>query len=169
VIYHLLHFLGIEEISLPIPNEHQIISKRYLTDWSVPPTSELSPTSLTSSSPDLSQNPLTSDDSFVELHLKNNLKRRYRSLSSSCPIIPYSVEKSTPITPPYKSKSVSRISNFTNKRYRSLPTIIKYSSIQRLKKRRRDNQVFGKRFKLKTKNQYEFISISKDILNEIIE
>jgi hypothetical protein len=100
-------------------NEDQFIARRHLsslTDWSVPPTSELSPTSLTSSSPDLSQNPLTSDDSLIELHLKNNLKRRYRSLSSSCPIIPNSIEKSTPITPPYKSNPLSRITNSTNKK-----------------------------------------------------
>jgi hypothetical protein len=75
-------------------------------------------------------------------------------------VISYSIEK---------SKSLSRILHSTNKKLRSLSPIIKYSSIQRLKKRRRDNQFYGKRFKLKIKNEHENIFISQQILNEIIE
>ena len=133
-----LYLLGIE---------HQLPSKRHsisVLDWSVPPTSELSPTSLTSSSP---------DDSLVELDLKLNrslIKRRYRTLSYSCPILSYSIEKIQPIKSPYKSKSLSRISNLTNKKVRSVSPVMKYSSIERLKKRRRDQQIYGKRYKLKT-------------------
>jgi hypothetical protein len=143
------------------------ISKRHsftLLDCSVPPTSELSPTSLTSSSP---------DDSLVELDLKLNrissIKRRYRSLSSSCPILPYCNEKSQPITPPYKSKSLSRITNLSNKKIRSISPVIKYSSIERLKKRKRDQQIYGKKIKIKPKIENENIIIIKEILNEIIE
>jgi hypothetical protein len=156
-----------------IENSHNIkvisTSKRHsysLLDWSVPPTSELSPTSLTSSSP---------DDSLVELDLKfhrissSSIKRRYRSLSSSCPILPYCIEKIKPITPPYKSKSLSRISNLSNRKIRSISPVIKYSSIERLKKRRRDQQIYGKKIKLKTKNEHENIFIIQEILNEIIE
>jgi hypothetical protein len=171
----IISFQGIEETDSSIPNEHQTISKRHLSilsDWSVPPTSELSPTSLTSSSPDLSQNNFTPDDSFVELNVKLNrssMKRRYRSLSFSCPILPYYIDKRKPITPPYKSKSLSRIVNLSNKKVRSISPIIKYSSVQRLKKRRKDNQFYGKRSKLKTKNDQENIFIIQEILNDMIE
>jgi len=142
--------------------EHQTTSKRHpfsVLDWSVPPTSELSPTSLTSSS--------SPDDSIVELDLKT--QRRHRSLSSSCPILPYSIEKMKLITSPYKSKSLSRISNVSNKKVRSISPVIKYSSIERLKKRRRDHQIYGKRFKLKVKNEDENIFLIQEILNEMIE
>lgn len=146
--------------NLRINCEHQIISKRHsftLADWSVPPTSELSPTSL------------SPDDSFVELDIKINqssIKRRYRSLSFSCPILPYCIEKTKPITPPYKSKSLSRISSVTNKKNRSISPVIRYSSIERLKRRRRDHQIYGKRLKCKPKIDNLII---QDLLNEMIE
>jgi hypothetical protein len=159
---NLKHF----ERNKSIDSEHQILSKRHsfaLADWSVPPTSELSPTSL------------SPDDSFVELDFKINqissssIKRRYRSLSFSCPILPYCIDKTKPITPPYKSKSLSRISNSTNKKLRSMSPVIKYSSIERLKRRRRDHQIYGKRLKLKSKIEDENIFIIQNLLNEMIE
>jgi hypothetical protein len=73
------------------------------------------------------------------------------------------------ITSPYKSKSLSRISNLSNKKVRTISPVIKYSSIERLKKRRRDHQIYGKRFKLKVKNEDENIFLIQEILNEIIE
>jgi hypothetical protein len=163
-----------------IINEHQLIPKRHsssLSDWSVPPTSELSPTSLTSSSPDLSHNNFVIDDSFNELDFKMNRKRRYRSLSFSCPILPYCLEKTKPITPPYTSKSLSRLSTssnvklmlINNKKCPLKSPINKYSSIQRLKRRRLNYQYYGKRLKLKTKFELENIVLIKEILNETIE
>lgn len=128
-----------------------------LLDWSIPPTSELSPTSLTSSSP---------DDSSVELDRILSIKRRYRSLSFSCPILPHSNDKIKPIRLLYKSKSLSRIPNNSNTKIRSMSPVIKYSSIERLKKRRKDQQIYGKRLKIQP-NKNEIII--QEILNEIIE
>ncbi|CAF1021901.1 unnamed protein product [Adineta steineri] len=166
---------GMKEIDSTISKRHSSL----LSDWTVPPTSELSPTSLTSSSPDLSQNNIISDDSIVELDLKNNrssINRRYRSLSFSSPVLVNVVEQTKPITPPYKSKSLPRITNVTNKKLRSVTPIMTYSSIQRLKKRRKDgqfylkNQFYAKRSKLKSKNDDENnIVIIRDILNNMIE
>jgi hypothetical protein len=182
----------------------QTMSKRHslhtdhpssLSDWSVPPTSELSPTSLTSSSPDLSQNHLPTDESLIELDSTINskrlsTKRRYRSLSSSCPILPSftmcSLQPNESLIHPIKSKSLTRLSNSSNRKFmlinskRSLTSspIMKLSSSQRLKKRRRDNENFllhqsnGKIYKSKTKQikyEHDNQSIIKDILNDIIE
>ena len=137
-------------------------SKRHsysLADWSVPPTSELSPTSLPSSSP---------DDSLVELDLKiksiPSVKSRYRSLSFSCLTLSNSMKKSN-----YKSKSLSRISQSNHRKIRSTSPVIKYSSIERLKRRRHDQQIYGKRLKIKTKSDEQIFIIIQDILNEIIE
>jgi hypothetical protein len=137
-------------------SEHPKRHSYSLPDWSVPPTSELSPTSL------------SPDDSFVELDIKINqissIKRRYRSLSFSCPTLP-----TKPITPPYKSKSLSRIFNGTNKKTRSISPVIRYSSIERLKRRRRDHQIYGKRLKSKPKIDDENNLIIQNLLNEMIE
>jgi hypothetical protein len=166
VIQKIKDLSTIEQIDSVVSNGHSTISKRSLSDWSIPPTSELSPTSLTSSSP---------DDSFVEFDIKIRQisssvnKSNYTSLSSSCPILPYCIDKTKSIIPSYKSKSLSRITNLSNKKIRSLSPVIKYSSIERLKRRRKDHQTFGKRFKLKVKNGHEDIFIIKEVLNEIIE
>lgn len=133
-------------------------SKRHsysLADWSVPPTSELSPTSLPSSSP---------DDSLIELDLKDNpmVKCRYRSLSFSCPTMDKRPMRKS------NSKSLSRISQTNHRKFRSTSPVIKHSSIERLKRRRRDQQIYGKRLKVKSKSD-EQIFIIQDILNEIIE
>ena len=77
-------------------SSQQTISNRHISsidhpssssDWSVPPTIELSPTSITSSSssPDLSQNLPFNDDASVEVDAHPHLKH---SLSLSCPILP---------------------------------------------------------------------------------
>ncbi|CAF1176380.1 unnamed protein product [Adineta ricciae] len=154
---------GNEEVDTSTPS-----TKRSLWDWSVPPTSELSPTSLTSSSPDLSQNHLTSEDSLVELDLKTNrsvMKRRYRPLSLSCPVLPNFAEKSKPITPPYKSKSLSRITNSIQKKTSSLIT----NTIQRLRRKRKDNQFYVKRSKPRMKTEQENQFIVQDVLNQMIK
>jgi hypothetical protein len=152
----------------------EIKSKRYsssLSDWSVPPTSELSPTSLTSSSPDLTQN-----DSFVEfdsiVNLKESTKRRYRSLSS--------FQTNKILLKPIKSKSLTCLSNsfdtklmvIQNKRSLTLSPIIKLSSSQRIKKRRRDNEYLILNHKSKTKHlkiELDNYFIIQNLLNEIIE
>ncbi|UJR13519.1 hypothetical protein I4U23_000533 [Adineta vaga] len=142
------------------------VTKRH--DWSVPPTSELSPTSLTSSSPDLSQNNFPSDDLTLELDLKNHrsaMKRRYRPLSLSCPVLPNYGDKSKPITPPYKSKSLSRI---INQKKTSSP-IMKNNALQRLRKKRKDNQFYMKKFKIRTKNEPENLLVVQEVLNHMIE
>jgi hypothetical protein len=154
-----------------------------LSDWSVPPTSELSPTSLTSSSPDLTQNHLPSDDSFNEfnskLNSKRSTKRRCRSLSFSFP-------STKTVLQPMKSKSLTRLSDSSdmkfmlihNKRSLTSSPIIKLSSSQRIRKRRRDNENFllnqqnEKLYKSKTKLikiEYDNQFIIKDLLNDIIE
>lgn len=140
-------------------SKQSFIAKRHsysVADWSVPPTSELSPTSLPSSSP---------DDSLVELDLKihpiSSFKSRYRSLSFSCPTLSNSKEKRQT----RKSKSLSRISQLNHRKIRSTSPVIKHSSIERLKRRRRDQQIYGKRLKIKSKSDV----IIQDILNEIIE
>ncbi|CAF2473836.1 unnamed protein product [Rotaria sp. Silwood2] len=182
---------------------HQVTSKRHslhtdhtssLVDWSVPPTSELSPTSLTSSSPDLAQNHLPLDDSLAEydstIHSKRSIKRRNRSLSSSCPILPSfmmsCLQSHETVLKPIKSKSLTGLSNSTvmkcmiinNKRSLTASPIMKLSSSQRIRKRRRDNeniilnQQNGKTYKSKTKHlkmEYDNHPIIKDLLNEIIE
>ncbi|CAF3341930.1 unnamed protein product [Rotaria sp. Silwood1] len=197
---------AIEEIDSSTINHnphHQITSKRHslnieyassLVDWSVPPTSELSPTSLTSSSPDLTQNHMPIDDSLVEfdatINSKRSFKRRYRSLSSSCPILPSfkmsCLKSNETILKPIKSKSLTGLSNASVMKYmiinnkRSLTTspIMKLSSSQRIRKRRRDNEniIFnqsnGKIYKSKTKHlkiEYDNHLIIKDLLNDIIE
>jgi len=181
---------GMDSSTTDEHSDHQIMSKRHsltLSDWSVPPTSELSPTSLTSSSPDLTQNHFPSDDLLVELdstiNFKQSTKRRYRSLSSFS--TSYLQENKT-FLKPIKSKSLTRLSNSSEMKFmlinhnRSSTTspIIKLSSSQRIRKRRRDNENFilnqqndktykskAKHFKIESDNQF----IIKDLLNEIIE
>ena len=178
-IIFIKHFpLVIEQINSSNSND-EITSKHHsslLSDWSVPPTSELSPTSLTSSSPDLAQNHLPSDDSLVEL---NPIKRRYRSLSLSFP-------STKTIPKSLKSKSLTRLSNSSdpklmlleNKRTLTSSPIIKLSSSQRIRKRRRNyenlihNQQNERLYQSKTKLmkiEYDNQFIIKDLLNEIIE
>lgn len=151
-------------------SKHALLSKRHsssLSDWSVPPTSELSPTSLPSSSP---------DDSLVELDLKINqisasssIKSRHRSSSFSCPILPHSLENRPKRTSTHKSKSLSRLSHSVNRKIRrSMSPVIKCSSVERLKRRRRDQEIYGKRLKIKTKSD-EHMFIVQQLLNDIIE
>ena len=182
--------LAIEEtVSSPTdetgPND-QIKSKRHtliVSDWSVPPTSELSPTSLTSSSPDLTQNHQPIDDSLVELDPSINIKQinqhRHRSLSlfpkSSSP--PQTKEK---LLKPIKSKSLTRLSNLSDvklklieqKRSFTTSPILKLSSSQRIKKRRRDNEniLLNQKSKCKyLKSELDNHFIIQNLLNEIIE
>ncbi|CAF3561581.1 unnamed protein product [Rotaria sordida] len=197
---------AIEEIDSSTINHnphHQTTSKRHslnidhvssLVDWSVPSTSELSPTSLTSSSPDLTQNHIPLDDSLVEINSTINSKRstkyHYRSLSSSCPILPSftmpCLQSNETLLTPIKSKSLTGLSNTSvmkcmiikNKRSLTTSPIMKLSSSQRIRKRRRDNEnlIFnqqnGKTYKSKAKHlkiEYDNHCIIKDLLNEIIE
>lgn len=118
------------------------LSKR-LSDWSIPPTSELSPTSLPSSS--------SPDDSLVELDSISSTLLSIKSRHRSCPILPRRQRK---------SKSISQT--------RSVSPVIKCSSIERLKRRRRDQEIYGKRLKIKTKSD-EQIFIIQQLLNDIIE
>ncbi|CAM4740698.1 unnamed protein product [Rotaria magnacalcarata] len=197
---------GIEDIDSSTINHnsnHQITSKRHslqidyassLVDWSVPPTSELSPSSLTSSSPDLAQYHLPIDDSVIDLDLAANMKRstkrRYRSLSSSCPILPSfgisHVQSTERVLTPVKSKSLTGLSNSSmtkcivvkNKRSLTASPTMKLSSLQRVNKRRRDgenlilNQQNGNIHRSKTKQlKIEDGShvVIKDLLNDIID
>ncbi|CAF3317736.1 unnamed protein product [Rotaria socialis] len=184
------------------PN-HQITSKRHslqidyassLVDWSVPPTSELSPSSLTSSSPDLAQYHLPIDDSLIDLDLaanpKRSIKRRYRSLSSSCPILPSfeisHVQSTERVLTPVKSRSLTGLSNSSmmkctvikNKRSLTASPTMKLSSLQRVNKRRRDgenlilNQQNGNIYRSKTKQlkiEDDSHVVIKDLLNDIID
>lgn len=169
-----------------ISSDHHTLLKRHSCsslDWSVPPTSELSPTSLTSSSPDLSQNTGIPDDSFIELDSKHNrisssLKKHYRySFSLSCPALVYSIGETQQIVKSTKSKSLSRLSKSSNKtlvlindkKPRSLSPNIKNSSKVLLKKRCREKQVYGKKPKLENINADENNLIAQQILNEIVE
>ena len=182
--------------------KHSSTSKRHsshndhastASDWSVPPTIELSPTSITSSSPDLSQNPLPADDSLVELELMNHGKlsllspsRQYRSLSSSCSLLPsLTVCCSEPnefLAKPLKSKSLSRLSNGSTvksssnnqKRYLTTSSVSKVSSSPRLRRRRREHENMvahhqnGNGRQLKPKDDY-YYPVIKGLLNEMIE
>jgi len=181
VLFNLLS-LAMKENDCSNPIEHsndQIKSKRHsssVSDWSVPPTSELSPRSLTSSSPDLTQNPLPFDDSLIEfdstIDLKQSTKRRYHSLSS--------FSSTETFLKPIKSKSLTGFPNSSNTKItlienqRSLTSspIIKLSSSQRIKKRRRDNEYLILNHKSKTKHikiEFDNYFIIQYILNEIIE
>lgn len=157
-------------------NSDEIKSKRHsssLSDWSVPPTSELSPRSLTSSSPDLTQNHSSTDDTMIELDLKQSTKRRYHSLSSC-------LQSKKNLFKPLKSKSLTRLTNILDKNLmlienqRSLtssPTI-RLSSVQRIKKRRRDNEYLLLNRKSKSKHikiEFDNHIIIQNLLNEIIE
>lgn len=182
---------------------HQITSKRHLlnidhasslVDCSVPSTSELSPTSLTSSSPDLTQNHLPIDDSLVEFDSRKNRKRskkrRHRSLSSSCPVLPsvamLTVQSNERVLKPIKSKSLTGLSNspimkcmiVNNKRSLTTSPIIKLSSTQRINKRRRDSENLivhrqdSKIYKSKIKHlkiDQDNLIIIRGVLNDIIE
>ncbi|CAF0777524.1 unnamed protein product [Adineta steineri] len=194
---------AIEEVDPSMPNEHsnhQNTPKRHLStvsDWCVPPTSELSPTSLTSSSPDLTQNSLPIDDSLVELdstmNCRKSTKRRHRSASSSS-VLPsftmsYLQSNKTTLLKPIKSKPSTRLlnssdmkvmlNNNNNNKKRSSRTspVLKLSSAQRIRKRRHKNeniihnQQNSRCSKVKTKRfQTDDIQfIIKDILNGIIE
>ena len=164
-----------------------------VSDWSVPPTIELSPTSITSSSPDLSQNPLPADDSLVEFDSANHWKqslhsssRQNRSLSSSCPLLPSLTmccsEPNEFLVKPLKSKSLSRLSNgstvktpsINQKRCSTTSTVSKISSSPRLRRRRRDHENSvahhpnGNVPKLKPKPDNHQLAI-KGLLNEMIE
>ena len=159
----------------------QIKSKRHtsiLSDWSVPPTSELSPTSLTSSSPDLTQNSVPLDDSLGRrTKLKHANKRRNRSVSS----FPLStVQTEEKFIKPMKSKSLTRLSHSANMRImfiqhkRSLTSspILKLSSSQRVKKRRRDNENLILNHKSQTKYlkvEFDNNLIIQNLLHEMIE
>ncbi|CAF0725056.1 unnamed protein product [Adineta ricciae] len=188
---------AVEKSDDPILDE-AILPKRHSStssDWSVPPTSELSPTSLTSSSPDLTQNHCPTDDSFVELdssiNIKDSVKRQSRSLSTSYSTLPsfttsYLQSNDETFLKPNKSKSLTRPTANSNgqimliNKKRSLqksPTLQAGSS-QHIKKRRRANEnpvksrYNEKLYKSKTKHfkldlNDEFII--KDLLFEMIE
>lgn len=162
----------------------QIKSKRHssiVSDWSVPSTSELSPTSLTSSSPDLTQNVVPLDDSLLEsrpiTNPKQSNKARNRSLSSF-PLPTGQTEEK--LLKPMKSKSLTRLSHSTNMRImfiqhkRSLTSspILKLSSSQRVKKRRRDNENLILNHKSQTKYlkiEFDNNLIIENLLHEMIE
>lgn len=139
----------------------------HLSDWSVPPTSELSPRSLTSSSPDLTQQILPTDESLV--HSDSNvyfrsIHRRYRSLSpNSLSDLERTTDRMT------KSKSLTRLSNPFNesKRLGKSSPVLTLSSSQRIQKRRRDNEqrAKSKLFKMDFDDQL----IIQSLLNDIIE
>jgi len=96
------------------------------------------------------------NDSSIELDLET--KQRYHALSFSCPILPFCQDK-------------SKSTKIVNRKNRSLSPIIKCSSIERLKRRRRDHQLFEKRFKLKfsTEQDEENELTIRNLLNEMIE
>lgn len=98
----------------------------------------------------------SSNDSSIEIDLE--IKQQYHSLSFSCPILPSCREK---------TKSTKTF----NRKNRSLSPVIKYSSIERLKRRRRDHRWFEKRFKLKSsiEQDEENELIIQNLLNEMIE
>lgn len=184
-------------------SNHPITSKRHssntdhsttLVDWSIPSTSELSPTSLTSSSPDLTQSYTPLDDSFVELNSAINVKGiekyRHRSLSSSYSVVPTramnSLQANEKVLKPIKSKSLTGFPNASvmklmvvnNKRSLTTSPTMKLSPSQRVRKRQRDNEHLmlnkenGKFYKSKTKHikiEHEDHNIIKGLLNEIIE
>lgn len=159
-------------------NSDEIKTKRQsssLSDWSVPPTSELSPRSLTSSSPDLTQNHLSTDDTFIDSDLKQSTKRRYHSLSSC-------LQSNKKYFKPLKSKSLTRLTQnnierkksllIDNKRSLTSSPILRLSSSQRIKKRRRDNEYLILSHKSKTKQtkiEFDNHFIIQNLLNEIIE
>lgn len=119
----------------------QFLPKRILAEWSIPPTMDLSPKSLTSSSPDLS-NPASIDVSLVAVTCQEeeqrrrcrrrsvSWKRRYRSLSLSCP-----------------------------------PLMKKYSTIQRLRKRRRSSLI--KREKCQSIDDEQIRELLVELLDEV--
>ncbi|UJR33760.1 hypothetical protein I4U23_021187 [Adineta vaga] len=192
-----IHNKGNEKSNSSTSNE-QNLTKRHslaLTDWSAPSTSELSPRSLTSSSPDLTQNHCSTDDSFIELdssiNIKDSVKRQSRSLSTSCPILPsftlsYLKSNDKTFSKPIKSKSLTRLSNrsdvkvmlINNKRSLQTSPILQLSSSQCMKRRRgitdnsTDHQYNEKLYKSKTKH-FKMKSndklIIKDLLIEMIE
>lgn len=162
----------------------QIKSKRHvsiLSDWSVPPTSELSPTSLTSSSPDLTQNSVPLDDSLIELGPRTKLKHANKPRNRSVSSFPLStVQTEEKFIKPMKSKSLTRLSHSANMRImfiqhkRSLTSspILKLSSSQRVKKRRRDNENLILNHKSQTKYlkiEFDNNLIIQNLLHEMIE
>ena len=177
-------FTGFKEVDVSLNNEYSMIRHHRssgVADWSVPPTIELSPTSLTSSSPDLSHTHLATDDSSSEIDLKrsrtsSSLKRRYRAVSFSCPILPFCRDQSLPITPPYKSKSLSRLSNASDAKLIVLHTrkkatilsMIQCPPTQQMRKRRCDASPSGKRVKVKSNDGYINPLIISAILDELI-
>ncbi len=182
-----LFLLATEEIDSSTTDHHSNDSDKSqqhsltVSDWSVPPTSELSPTSLTSSSPDLTQNHVPSDESLVELdpaiNFKQSAKRRYRSLSSFP--IP-SFQSNEKFLKPIKSKSLTRLSNslemklisMEKKRTGTSSPIIQLSSSQRIKKRRRDHENFILNYKSKAKQlkvEFDNQLIIQNLLNEMLE
>ncbi|CAF1241665.1 unnamed protein product [Adineta ricciae] len=190
-------FSAVEKSDEPISDE-AILPKRHSstsTDWSVPPTSELSPTSLTSSSPDLTQNYCPTDDSFVELdssiNIKDSVKRQSRSLSTSYSTLPsfttsYLQSNDETFLKPNKSKSLTRptansdgqVMLINKKRSLQKSPTLQAGSSQCIKRRRRANETpvkshyNEKLYKSKTKHfklelNDEFVI--KDLLFEMIE
>ncbi|CAF0747618.1 unnamed protein product [Adineta ricciae] len=188
---------AVEKSDEPISDE-AILPKRHSstsTDWSVPPTSELSPTSLTSSSPDLTQNYCPTDDSFVELdssiNIKDSVKRQSRSLSTSYSTLPsfttsYLQSNDETFLKPNKSKSLTRptansdgqVMLINKKRSLQKSPTLQAGSSQCIKRRRRANETpvkshyNEKLYKSKTKHfklelNDEFVI--KDLLFEMIE
>lgn len=176
-------YLVLEEIDV-FPTD-EIKLKRHtsiFSDWSIPPTSELSPTSLTSSSPDLIQNSVSLDDSLLELDSsikhKHSKKRRHRSFSSFP--VSNTVQSNDKSIKSMKSKSLTRLSHSSNMRAmfiqhkRSLTSspILKLSSSQRIKKRRRDYENLLLNQKSTTKHlkiEFDNDLIIRNLLHEMIE
>ena len=169
------------------------LNSSLVTDWAVPPTSELSPKSLASSSPDLIHNHSPSHDSLAEfdstIDLKRSSKHRYHSLSSSCPILSSFTTPSQTnetVLKPIKSESLIDISSSPimkfmlvhNKRSLTLSPITKLLPSIRIQKRRHDNenlaanqqngQIFTSKVKY-MKIEHNDQLIIKDLLNEILE
>ena len=162
------------------------------SDWSVPPTSELSPTSITSSSPDLSQNPAHNDELSVDtdsIHipkscLTSNVYQN-RSLSSSCPSIPLNSmclsESNRSLSKSLKSKSLTRLSTLSTatsssmneEKPKSTTTKKKLSSSPRLRRRRGDQEkiVVHHHNESMSKSDVEQTSTSiiQDLLYQMIE
>jgi hypothetical protein len=184
--------------STPKRDSSQIDYSSSLSDWSVPPTIELSPTSITSSSPDLSQNVLPNNDVLVELDSTPMSKpsesltsASNRAVSSTCSVLPSMIvsypkpdELLVKATTSASFNRLARVSN-TNavviddkKLLTSSSSTHKLSVSPRLRRRRRDhdNMIFhhqtGRIHKSKAKSikiHSDNCLIVEDLLNDMIK
>lgn len=151
------------------------VERSSASDWSVPPTLELSPTSITSSSPDLSQNQSFHLDSLVELDSTVNAEQshsivssRHRSSSSSV----FSL-----VTMCY-AESNDYLSKSDHWKPAARSSMSKPSSSPRLQRRRRDpdtnaaqqtNGKIPKRMAKMIRFESDDHSIIADLLNDMIK